>query len=69
MCDLSLSKLPKATVEPDGAAPDGGRPPLAEGWGIGDGECRGSVTPRLAPGIGIVAEGGWGVLCEADGES
>ena len=35
---LSPPKLPKLTVLP-GWALEGGRPPLADGWGIGDGEC------------------------------
>lgn len=54
------------------AKPEGGRPPLADGCGIGDGECAGEGTRGLLA-IGIGADGaGWeicGVLCVDAGES
>ena len=50
--------------------PEGGRPPLAEGWGIGDGEFAGEGTRALPPGMGMGAElPDWGVLCAMAGES
>ena len=52
--------------------PEGGLPPLADGCGIGEGDCAGEVTRGL-PGIGIAADGVGceicGVLCETAGES
>lgn len=40
---------------PSWAIIEGGLPPLAEGWGIGDGECAGEGTLALLPGIGMGA--------------
>ncbi|KAL1840716.1 hypothetical protein VTK73DRAFT_3685 [Phialemonium thermophilum] len=66
---LSPGKLPKVIWLAGGGAPEGGRPPLAEGWGMGDGEAAGDGILGLLPGMGMgAAEVGCGVLCEAAGE-
>jgi len=52
----SPSRLPKFIVPLLlGARLEGGRPPLADGCGMGDGDCAGDITLGL-PGIGIGAE-------------
>lgn len=42
--------------------PEGGRPPLAEGCGIGEGDWAGEVTLGL-PGIEIAADRAGCVIC------
>jgi len=54
-----------------GGALEGGRPPVADGMGIGEGDCAGEGIrwALLLPGIGIGAETeGCGVLCATWGE-
>lgn len=43
----SPPRLPKVTALPCVASVAGGRPPLADGCGIGDGDCAGDVTRGL----------------------
>lgn len=65
----SLLKLPKLGFPSDCWRPEGGLPPLAVGWGIGDGDWAGEAT-RGCPGMGTgEAAPGWGVLWETPGES
>jgi len=48
----SPPKLPNATFPPCPPRPEGGLPPLADGTGIGIGECAGSVVLGLETGTG-----------------
>ena len=58
-----LLRLPKVMSLRGCWRPDGGRPPLADGCGMGDGECAGEGTLALPPGTGMGAElPVWGVL-------
>lgn len=67
----SPPKLPNATPLPPCPKTDGGRPPLADGAGIGAGECEGSVTLGFEIEMGAEAAGCAlsGMLCETFGES
>ena len=61
--------LPKVTPLDWLCKPDGGRPPLAWGCGIGDGECAGEVTRGSARGAGSEDPCDWyGVLACGSGE-
>lgn len=67
----SLGKLPNV-IGLGGGALEGGRPPVAEGTGMGEGDCAGEGMRwlLLLPGIGIGADTeGCGVLCATAGES
>lgn len=53
----SPPRLPNFILGPPSCAIiEGGLPPLADGWGIGDGECAGEGTRALFPGMGIGAD-------------
>lgn len=67
----SLLKLPKLGLPSPCWRPEGGLPPLAVGWGMGDGDWAGEATlacPLSGIGMGEAAPG-WGVLWVTPGES
>lgn len=43
-----MPMLPKLSPLPEAIGRFGGRPPLAMGWGIGEGDCEGSVIRGLS---------------------
>ncbi len=67
---LSPPRLPNFMLEPSWGMEGGGRPPpLAEGSGMGEGDCEGVAT-RGPPGMGMGAEAVWcGRLCTPAGDS
>ena len=57
----SPPRLPNVGPLPCPARPEGGRPPLADGRGIGEGDCAGEIT--LGLGIEIGAEAAVWEIC------